>query len=63
MEPFKPKSEEEIIIDSIVAKDVIKKRLNKPRKEVKFTWKGLAEAVAGFGGGPFNPFRLKRLHE
>ena len=63
MEPFKKKKTEKDLINEVIVKNAIKNKLNKPRKEVKFTWKGLAEAVAGFGGGPFNPFRLKRLHE
>ena len=64
MDPFKPKKENRLYeIDKDRILEEAKKKLNKPRKEVKFTWDGLANAVAGFGGGPFNPFRLKRLQE
>ena len=64
MEPFQPKkSEEEEIIDRIVLNKTIKKRLNKPRKQVKFTWEGLKEALPLLSTNPFDPLKLKRIKE
>jgi len=63
MDPFKKKLEDEYQLRVESLRNSIKKSITKPRKEVKFTWKGFADAVAGIGGGPFNPFRLKRLEE
>ena len=40
MDPFKKKTESQLL-DEIFVKDTIKETLNKPKKEVKFTWEGL----------------------
>jgi len=62
MEPFQPKkSEEEEIIDRIVLNKTIKKRLNKPRKQVKFTWKGAADFLIGMSNTPLRNYQLKTL--
>jgi hypothetical protein len=64
MEPFQPKkSEEEEIIDRIVLNKTIKKRLNKPRKQVKFTWEGLKNFVPFLETNPFDPLKVKRIKE
>ena len=64
MEPFQPKkSEEEEIIDRIVLNKTIKKRLNKPRKQVKFTWQGLKNFVPFLETNPFDPLKVKRIKE
>ena len=60
--PFKKKKVEYTVDDDTV-KSILKKRFNTEKKPKKFTWEGLANVVAGLGGGPFNPIRLKRLQE
>mgnify|MGYP000477294058 CR=1 FL=1 len=44
MDPFKKKTESQLL-DEIFVKDTIKETLNKPKKEVKFTWEGLKNFV------------------
>ena len=64
MDPFKPKKKNrlyEVDHDRIV--DQAKKKLNKPRKEVKFTWEGLKKAIPLLETNPFDPLKLKRIKE
>ena len=64
MDPFKPKKKNrlyEVDHDRIVAQ--AKKKLNKPRKEVKFTWEGLKKAIPLLETNPFDPRKLKRIKE
>ena len=63
MEPFKQKSEESLLLDEVFVKDTIKKKLNKPRKEVKFTWEGLKKALPLLETNPFDTRKLKRIKE
>jgi hypothetical protein len=44
VEPFQEKDEQELL-DEVLIGETIKNRLNKPRKEVKFTWEGLKNAL------------------
>ena len=63
MEPFEKKSQEEEIIDKIVLNETIKKKLNKPRKQVKFTWEGLKNALPLFNTQIFNKQKLDRIKQ
>ena len=61
-QPFKEKQRDSLI-DKKSATESIKEKLNSPRKEVKFTWKGFQDAVIGLPVNPFNPFFRKRLQD
>ena len=58
--PFK-KKKVEYTVDEDTVKSILKKRFNTEKKPKKFTWEGLANVVAGLGGGPFNPIRSSGL--
>ena len=45
MEPFQPKKTEDELVGEVLLEKAIKRKLNKPRKEVKFTWEGLKKAI------------------
>ena len=62
MDPFKKKTESQIL-DEIFVKDTIKETLNKPKKEVKFTWEGLKNFVPFLETNPFDPLKVKRIKE
>jgi hypothetical protein len=62
MDPFLPKKETEYV-DDIFVKKTIKEKLNKPRKEVKFTWEGLKNFVPFLETNPFDPLKVKRIKE
>ena len=64
MDPFKPKKENRLYeIDKDRILEEAKKKLNKPRKEVKFTWEGLKNAIPFLETNPFDPLKLKRIKE
>ena len=63
MEPFKKKKTEKDLINEVIVKNTIKDKLNKPRKEVKFTWEGLKNAIPFLETNPFDPLKLKRIKE
>ena len=63
MEPFKDPKKQKELIDKYYVKKSIKDSLTKPRKEVKFTWKGFKDAVVALPVNPFNPFFRKRLED
>ena len=60
MDPFKKKTESQLL-DEIFVKDTIKETLNKPKKEVKFTWEGLKNFVPFLETNPFDPLKVKRI--
>ena len=62
MEPFQEKDEQELL-DEVLIGETIKNRLNKPRKEVKFTWEGLKNALPLLETNPFDPQKIKRIRE
>ena len=62
MDPFKKKTESQLL-DEIFVKDTIKETLNKPKKEVKFTWEGLKNFVPFLETNPFDPLKVKRIKE
>ena len=62
MDPFKKKTESQLL-DEIFVKDTIKETLNKPKKEVKFTWEGLKNALPLLETNPFDPQKIKRIRE
>ena len=62
MDPFKKKTESQLL-DEIFVKDTIKETLNKPKKEVKFTWEGLKNFVPFLETNPFDPSKVKRIKE
>ena len=64
MDPFKPKKENRLYeIDKDRILEEAKKKLNKPRKERKFTWEGLKNAIPFLETNPFDPLKLKRIKE
>ena len=63
MEPFKKKKTEKDLINEVLVKNTIKDKLNKPRKEVKFTWEGLKKAIPLLETNPFDPLKVKRIKE
>ena len=62
MDPFKKNTESQLL-DEIFVKDTIKETLNKPKKEVKFTWEGLKNFVPFLETNPFDPSKVKRIKE
>ena len=62
MDPFKKKTESQLL-DEVFVKDTIKETLNKPKKEVKFTWEGLKNFVPFLETNPFDPSKVKRIKE
>ena len=62
MEPFK-KDNRLVEVDKEDLLEQTKKSLNRPRKEVKFTWDGFSKAVTSLPTSPFNPLFAKRLQE
>jgi len=64
VDPFKPKKENRLYeIDKDRILEEAKKKLNKPRKEVKFTWEGLKDALPLLETNPFSPLKLKRIKQ
>ena len=63
MEPFQPKKTEDELVGEVLLEKAIKRKLNKPRKEVKFTWEGLKNALPLFDTSVFSPQKLKRIKE
>ena len=45
MEPFQPKKTEDELVGEVLLEKAIKRKLNKPRKQVKFTWEGLKNTI------------------
>ena len=62
MDPFK-KENRLVEVDKEDLLEQTKKSLNRPRKEVKFTWDGFSKAVTSLPTSPFNPLFAKRLQE
>ena len=60
--PFKEKQRDSLI-DKKSATKSIKEKLNSPRKEVKFTWEGLKNALPLFNTQVFNPQKLDRIKQ
>ena len=63
MEPFEKKKTEDELVGEALVRTSIKNKLNKPRKEVKFTWDGFSKAITSAPTSPFNPLFYKRLEE
>ena len=63
MEPFQPKKTEDELVGEVLLEKAIKRKLNKPRKEVKFTWEGLKKAIPLLSTNPFDPLKVKRIEE
>ena len=63
MDPFQPKKTEEQLVGEALVRSSIKNKLNKPRKEVKFTWEGLKNFVPFLETNPFDPLKVKRIKE
>ena len=63
MEPFQPKKTEDELVGEVLLEKAIKRKLNKPRKEVKFTWEGLKKAIPLLSTNPFDPLKVKRIQE
>ena len=61
MEPFQPKKTEDELVGEVLLEKAIKRKLNKPRKEVKFTWKGAADFLIGMSNTPLRNYQLKTL--
>ena len=62
MDPFK-KKQEDVALDEAIVSRTIKDKLNAPRKQVKFTWEGLKNALPLFDTSVFSPQKLKRIKE
>ena len=63
MDPFQAKKTEEQLVGEALVRSSIKNKLNKPRKEVKFTWEGLKNFVPFLETNPFDPLKVKRIKE
>ena len=63
MEPFQPKKTEDELVGEVLLEKAIKRKLNKPRKQVKFTWEGLKNFVPFLETNPFDPLKVKRIKE
>ena len=62
MEPFK-KRNRSYEIDKETILNQAKKKLKEPRKEVKFTWEGLKNALPLFDTSVFSPQKLSRIKQ
>ena len=62
MDPFKEKKDPQVEADEL--QTIIRNTLNKKKKPVKFTWKGLANlSTSMFSTNPFDKRKLERLKE
>ena len=62
MDPFKEKKDPQVEADEL--QTIIRDTLNKKKKPVKFTWKGLANlSTSMFSTNPFDKRKLERLKE
>ena len=61
MDPFKKKDPQ---VEADELRKIISETLNKKKKPVKFTWKGLANlSTSMFSTNPFEPRKIERLKE
>ena len=61
MDPFKKKDPQ---VEADELREIIRDTLNKKKKPVKFTWKGLADlSTSMFSTNPFDPRKIERLKE
>ena len=61
MDPFKKKDPQ---VEADELQDIIRDTLNKKKKPVKFTWKGLANlSTSLFSTNPFDKLKIERLKQ
>ena len=61
MDPFKKKDPQ---VEADELQDIIRDTLNKKKKPVKFTWKGLADlSTSLFSTNPFDKLKIERLKQ